>query len=545
MRLIDTSTYELHEFNKPGHTPYYAILSHTWGDDEYLFSDQHDPNRRASAGFKKISGCCALAARKGYKYLWVDTCCIDKTSSAELTESINSMYRWYEQSHVCYVYLADFSLQKALDGRGMAFCYSRWFRRGWTLQELLAPRDVFFYDADWIEVGSKTFLIDRIKDICRIDPRHLSQPKQASVAAKMSWASMRTTTREEDIAYSLLGLFEVNMPLIYGEGENAFFRLQCEIINSCSDESIFAWKDKYPLYSGLLADGPWCFKDSGDIVPVHVKNLNRPPYTMTNRGLSIKLTNNGVDRLETFVAQLSRNGDSRLKQCDKIDGGCFKTVLACARRSREEAPAILTIGTIDGVSASRVRCTDLEFDKIHAAKDKATEVGLQRLYLVGQQRDNFSCEVQLGRRRCVIHLKLTSAAREVFVMSRIVADGFDIVDDGVTALCSFDSSTLDIVAWLRFQRYHAISFIIWWDVSGQVVNICEGHGLDFHKYSPRFIVEYILPEHRRKMVSGDNLILPIDNKLFLWISMQQVPMGLREYVVLIDVTSIDRSKVLH
>ena len=109
MRLIDTSTYEIIEFNPPK-IPFYAILSHTWEDDEYLFSDRHDPGRRKSPGFRKIAGCCALAASEGWRYLWVDTCCVDKSSSAELSEAINSMYRWYEESKVCYVYLVDFRL---------------------------------------------------------------------------------------------------------------------------------------------------------------------------------------------------------------------------------------------------------------------------------------------------------------------------------------------------------------------------------------------------------------------------------------------------
>lgn len=164
MRLIHTSTFELVEFSPP-YIPYYAILSHTWGKDEFVFSDRNQPHRRDSAGFKKISGCCALAASEGWQYLWVDTCCIDKSSSAELTESINSMYKWYEKSKICYVYLADFSIKAGQNSSNCKLADSGWFTRGWTLQELLAPTIVVFYDKNWIEIGSKSFLQAQISHI--------------------------------------------------------------------------------------------------------------------------------------------------------------------------------------------------------------------------------------------------------------------------------------------------------------------------------------------------------------------------------------------
>ena len=298
MRLIDTSSLELVEYNPPN-VPRYAILSHTWGQDEYIFADRLDQNRRNSAGFKKISACCALAASEGWQYLWVDTCCIDKSSSAELTESINSMYRWYQESQVCYVYLSDFCLRRGLltdvshpDDDAWwrwSFSRSRWFKRGWTLQELLAPNNVVFYDQGWVEIGSKVFLEAEISDICGINAEHLIDPVRASIATKMSWASSRETTREEDMAYSLLGLFSINMPLIYGEGRNAFFRLQSEIIRSSDDESIFAWKDENLYDSGLFARNTTAFKDSNDIVPMRLGDSSRPPYNVTNKGLEIEL----------------------------------------------------------------------------------------------------------------------------------------------------------------------------------------------------------------------------------------------------------------
>ncbi|CAL8575796.1 hypothetical protein XPA_001700 [Xanthoria parietina] len=236
--------------------------------------------------------------------------------------------------------LADFVLEKAQHTNRVKFRDCRWFRRGWTLQELLAPQHVVFYDAEWMEIGSKSLLQSLLSNICRISTRHLFYPKEASVAAKMSWASSRRTTREEDVAYSLLGLFEINMPLIYGEGQNAFFRLQREIIQSSSDESIFAWTDRELEYSGLLARSPECFRDSSDIVPIRLQTLDRPPYSMTNQGLSIELSPIDLDHNRDDVhcvqsIRLLANRDSRLKESNTIDGRHFKSVFACARGSEK------------------------------------------------------------------------------------------------------------------------------------------------------------------------------------------------------------------
>jgi hypothetical protein len=177
---------------------------------------------------------------------WIDSCCIDKTSSAELSEAINSMFRWYQNAQVCYAYLSDVPAIEDLDHyrKDSEFRRSKWFTRGWTLQELLAPEIVVFYNHDWVEIGTKALMSGVIRSITNIDRGFLmgeSEIKPACVAQKMSWASRRKTTRLEDTAYCLMGLFDVNMPLLYGEGEKAFYRLQLEIIKNSSDESIFAW----------------------------------------------------------------------------------------------------------------------------------------------------------------------------------------------------------------------------------------------------------------------------------------------------------------
>jgi hypothetical protein len=228
--------------------PAYAILSHTWGKEEVTYDDMINGIAKQKKGYAKIEGACALARTQGLRHVWVDTCCIDKRSSSELSEAINSMFRWYLNSSICYAYLEDVSdesLRGPWDTEMNNFILrdalgrSRWFTRGWTLQELIAPKDVVFYSRIWSEFGSKESLIDFIslitginEDIlrCGIDKRqtHTSSAEflnlwwekkisSKSVATRMSWFGDRQTTRPEDVAYSLLGIFGVQMPLLYGE----------------------------------------------------------------------------------------------------------------------------------------------------------------------------------------------------------------------------------------------------------------------------------------------------------------------------------------
>ena len=188
------------------------------------------------------------------------------------------MYRWYRDSEVCYAYLYDcfLPLRKISD---VDFCKSRWFTRGWTLQELLAPSTVIFYDRNWCEIGTRSSLTPQISFVTGISSQDMADPQSASIAAKMSWASKRQTSRVEDMAYSLLGVFDLTMPLLYGEGHNSFKRLQYELIGVRSDdESIFAWKLHDPRPRGMLAPCPAAFADSGDIVIfVNLDPLTRPP----------------------------------------------------------------------------------------------------------------------------------------------------------------------------------------------------------------------------------------------------------------------------
>ncbi|PIL28610.1 hypothetical protein GSI_08652 [Ganoderma sinense ZZ0214-1] len=194
---------------------------------------------------EKIRKACAVARLDNFSQLWVDTSCIDKTSSSELSEAINSMFAWYRDAAVCYVYLADVPRSDDLRRPGSAFRRSRWFTRGWTLQELIAPRVVVFLSREWEIIGTKENLADLVEDITGIDRDVLVHKKshtELSIAARMSWAAERATTRVEDQAYCLLGIFGIIMTPIYGEGEHAFRRLQEEILRHIPDDSIFAWE---------------------------------------------------------------------------------------------------------------------------------------------------------------------------------------------------------------------------------------------------------------------------------------------------------------
>ncbi|EEU42739.1 uncharacterized protein NECHADRAFT_28110, partial [Fusarium vanettenii 77-13-4] len=239
MRLINIETLKLETFL--GEVPPYAILSHTWGEGEVTLQDLDSDDLEEKPGWKKIVGFCQTVTEHlsdPPRYAWVDTCCIDKTSSAELSESINAMFRWYKESDCCFAYLQDVESENL-----ERLEQSRWFTRGWTLQELLAPVTVDFFDQDWDFIGTKVGLGERISQRTNIDIETLrtGDLSEASVSQRMSWASNRQTTRLEDIAYCLLGIFDISMTMLYGEGEKAFIRLQEEILKEYDDHTIFAW----------------------------------------------------------------------------------------------------------------------------------------------------------------------------------------------------------------------------------------------------------------------------------------------------------------
>lgn len=278
MWLVDVQSYKLKYFQDASQVVQkYAILSHRWEDDEVSHSDmtsRWDRLRlKRMKGWYKIQKCCEQAAKDGLAYAWFDTCCIDKTSSAELQEAINSMFRWYSEARVCYVFMSDVRVtdvkatEHGLNDSSVlaTFKTSQWFTRGWTLQELLAPKELTFYDREWRTLGSRSQHKGIIGEITGIEDSYLAGFDPAwtlnsvvCVAQVMIWASGRKTTRVEDKAYSLLGLFGVSMPMLYGEGTQAFFRLQEQLLRTRDDQSIFAWTalDSQTPRSIALTDTP-------------------------------------------------------------------------------------------------------------------------------------------------------------------------------------------------------------------------------------------------------------------------------------------------
>jgi Heterokaryon incompatibility protein (HET) len=222
--------------------PLYAILSHTWGEEqeEITFNDlikDSGKSKPNTIGYMKIKFCGEQAARDGLRYFWVDTCCIDKSNYTEFAEAINSMFQWYLNAAKCYVYLSDVSTGKhSLSSQPLwesTFRRSRWFTRGWTLQELIAPSSVEFFSRDGKRLGDKKSLEVEIHEITGIPMKAFQGKRELSdfpVADRIAWAERRETTRKEDLAYSILGIFNVSMPLIYGEGrERALKRLLEEV----------------------------------------------------------------------------------------------------------------------------------------------------------------------------------------------------------------------------------------------------------------------------------------------------------------------------
>ncbi|KAL8946605.1 MAG: hypothetical protein Q9222_007018 [Ikaeria aurantiellina] len=292
MRLLNVESRECKEFFD-NNTPRYAIISHRWEGEEVSFKDYkkgliNNESGQIRTGMNKIWASCDMAQSRKLEWIWIDTCCIDKRSSAELSEAINSMYEWYKKAKECYVYLSDVLWADEDPMRRLAeesFRRSRWFTRGWTLQELLAPRHVIFFDRDWRRIGTRSGYHQLISSVTGIGVNYLlvndrekvdshdSQPpacergkdcrfhnrsKEASIATKMSWASRRETSRVEDVAYCLLGIFDINMPLLYGEGHRAFQRLQHRLLEESVDDSILASRE----VGKHLAQSPADFAES-------------------------------------------------------------------------------------------------------------------------------------------------------------------------------------------------------------------------------------------------------------------------------------------
>jgi hypothetical protein len=346
MRLLNTKTRELESFfGKPA--PAYAIFSHTWREGEVTFEEFDSIEAKKKPGYLKIKQACLQAEKDGLGWIWIDTCGIDKRSSAELSEAINSMFRWYQKADVCYAFLDDIHLVEQFD-------QARWFSRGWTLQELIAPREVRFFNSKWEFIGERSDLASRIKSVTGINMKalrslRLDYLRSISIAKRMSWAADRHTTRDEDLAYCLMGLFNVNMPLLYGEGWNAFRRLQEEIMRLSTDQTIFVHYRlsdsplsaiKHRLARGgtnLLAKHPVCFESSRKL---HRIENQEQSFQLTNRELAISMPMYQVAESRTdYVAipacheerYLSARIGIRLRSITPTDDAWFRSFLALLR----------------------------------------------------------------------------------------------------------------------------------------------------------------------------------------------------------------------
>ncbi|KAI0325309.1 HET-domain-containing protein [Cubamyces sp. BRFM 1775] len=406
MYLLNTKTAELHYFIHSGEVRY-AILSHVWQDvrNELSFRDVknvsaecaltgENPRSRVSA---KIRNCCIFAERAGYEWVWIDTCCIDHQSSAELSEAINSMYAWYADADVCYAYLYDVGDDGDPSAPDSSFRRSRWFERGWTLQELIAPARVVFLTQTWRTLGSKYMLAAVIEQVTAIQQEILTGERpldSVSVAQRMSWAAKRKTTRIEDRAYSLLGIFGINMPTIYGEGPRAFVRLQEEILRRIPDQSIFAWGrlhadidtarkrmesedidptqrarsgdqsgvafDVQAKMQDMLAPSPSEFIDSAGYKPVNISKisaalglpLRMPHYALTSHGIrtQLPLSEHVVESWRSWMARTAtattQHVQLALLACENAEG---QYVLLFLRRAKHAGGLQYAVGEfIDG-----------------------------------------------------------------------------------------------------------------------------------------------------------------------------------------------------
>ncbi|KAH7303508.1 hypothetical protein B0I35DRAFT_446711 [Stachybotrys elegans] len=313
IRLINNHTLRLESF-LGNDVPEYAILSHTWDPDgevtfqELLrFNHMTDHKFYDRRKYAKILNTCTQARKDGIRYSWIDSCCIDKTSSSELSEAINSMYNWSQDARICYAFLTDFDLRDATDNNlEAALRKCRWFTRGWCLQELLAPANVQFFDSAWRHIGFKLSMCPLLSRITSIDEGVLNGSVPIAsipVARRMSWAAQRHTTRVEDMAYSLFGIFNLRMPMLYGEGLHAFRRLQEGIIESSNDLSILAISSK-PVgdddelrspFLGLLAASPRDFEACGNLTYTGTGPNLDDTFAITNKGLYFRQAQLKVD----------------------------------------------------------------------------------------------------------------------------------------------------------------------------------------------------------------------------------------------------------
>jgi len=409
MRLVNARTLELKEF-RGCRPPRYAIVSHRWESDEVTFDDIESGNIEKRKGYQKLQGSCWQALQDGCEWVWLDTCCINKSNAVELAEAINSMYNWYKEADICLVYLYD------LGGRtgNKYFEDCEWWTRGWTLQELIAPANVVFFDCEWRQIGKKIVLCESIAEITGIDVDVLrgADPWTCSVAQRMSWAAQRKTTEIEDQAYCLLGLFNVSIPMQYGDRDRAFLKLQEEIIRHSYDHTIFAWdRGLTPgLRCGLFAQSAACFEECQDLV--QAQRLEGPLYgfSMTQLGLSINLLTIPY-AMHTYLAIL--------ECCQKNSPSRYYGILVQRQAVAEQYGRI----EVEGRSVVSIRLSTL--NKI--ADKRRRLLFVRQLQVEQPQRQHYAFWVR--------SLKLPGYGREELSWARLFSrDGYISRNDGLGIL---------------------------------------------------------------------------------------------------------------
>ncbi|KAF5013396.1 hypothetical protein FDECE_584 [Fusarium decemcellulare] len=464
MRVITATKFtkdgEIHFEEFYGHNiPPYAILSHTWEEgQEVTFEDCKSLVAKGKKGYRKIQKTCQLAVGEGIDYIWIDTCCIDKSSSAELTEAINSMYQWYERAQVCYAYLSD------LHGGNMEDC--RWFTRGWTLQELIAPNNMKFFDHSWENVGDKLSLLEQLSKITNIEARILSHEvalSYACVAKRFSWAAKRETTRHEDIAYCLLGIFDINMPMIYGEGFKAFVRLQEEIIRTTNDLSIFAWtrhnnstNDQTP-YQNFLAEGPEDFASCSDLRLATDPLLN---------GFDMSVTNKGIHMQGHHWVSEYKNGTTRYSLGLRCRSADDKPIMVPMRKAGSNA-------FVRATNASRLDTSSLGIARSYTINSKAFTL-LTRLHCKQLTSDKL---VSIFRHVAVaVEFAPNISKRSIYAIPQRYWDAEDFL---------FFSPDTTVQQWgcVRLSRFGEMLVCFWhqrkgeWNFEGTIFNPA-GEGMD-------------------------------------------------------------------
>jgi hypothetical protein len=447
MRLLNTRTLELEYFPK-GEKPPYAILSHTWGTEEVLFEDvRHGSAKLRSCpkkGLAKVLKSAELALADGYDYVWIDACCIDKSSSAELSEAINSMFAWYRQSGVCYAFLEDYT-----HGRS-ALADSRWFTRGWTLQELIAPFEVRFYDSSWVMFGDRLQLALTISHITSIDHHLLSfkftptysctnghghPPNCAasctscrdaasarllrsySVSNKMAWAACRETTRVEDIAYCLMGIFDVNMPLLYGEGMKAFRRLQEEIVRHSNDQTILTWTRQNPWVEiklelpqsrqyALFASHPAQFRSGNLFQPIH-SLMDDHSINVSSAGIEIEV------HIAPCQVQLFRGMEIRPPNLETQTEQAWLAVLSCSHNNDIFSSPALVLERAGSDHWFSRRCFSYPFERYQyfVISESGTVTSLRANAAALSQKPSVTFDpAQLDKRRIMLREPETATA---------------------------------------------------------------------------------------------------------------------------------------